>query len=141
LVSILCVCFIILYRICYASFFGVSNHVLIIDENNLSGTIPNEIGHLSQLEVLSLRKNKIVGQIPESLYNNKNLKEILLSQNKLSGTLSSNLEVMISLEKMYIDGNDFTGPIPDALCRIDLMIDCVRNDGIGQACVCCKFCE
>jgi len=114
---------------------------IILDKNNLSGTIPNEIGHLSQLEALSLRRNNIVGQIPAELYNHKILKELLLSNNKLLGTLSSNLEQMDNLQKIYLDGNNFSGQIPDAICQFEVKLDCVTNDGVNQICYCCKFCK
>jgi len=114
---------------------------IVLNKNNLSGTIPNEIGHLSQLEALSLRRNNIVGQIPTELYNHKMLKELLLSNNKLLGTISSNLEQMDSLQKIYLDGNNFTGQIPDAICQFEVKLDCLTNDGVNQLCYCCKFCK
>lgn len=114
---------------------------IVLNKNNLSGTIPDEIGHLSQLEALSLRRNNIVGQIPTELYNHKMLKELLLSNNKLLGTLSSNLEQMDSLQKIYLDGNNFTGQIPDAICQFEVKLDCLTNDGVNQLCYCCKFCK
>jgi len=113
---------------------------IILDENNLSGTIPNEVGHLYQLEIFSLQGNNVEGQIPPGLYKN-NMKEVLLSKNKLSGTLSPNLEQMASLDKIYIDGNNFTRPFPDAICQFDFIIDCAPYDGRSKICKCCKFCN
>ncbi|KAI9072552.1 hypothetical protein K1719_045483 [Acacia pycnantha] len=55
--------------------------------NCLSGGIPNEIGHLSQLKMLYLGANQLAGSIPSSIFNNSVLQEIQLEGNQLSGSV------------------------------------------------------
>ena len=40
--------------------------------NNLSGTIPKEIGNMDSLKVFSIAENKLSGEIPEEVFNHKN---------------------------------------------------------------------
>jgi len=40
--------------------------------NNLSGTIPKEIGNMDSLKVFSIAENKLNGDIPEEVFNHKN---------------------------------------------------------------------
>jgi Leucine-rich repeat (LRR) protein len=45
----------------------ISSCLLIKDENKLSGTIPIELGELTELENLFLSENQITGTIPVEL--------------------------------------------------------------------------
>jgi hypothetical protein len=60
---------------------------LDLRENNLAGTIPEEIGQLRKLESLSLEKNHLMGAIPSSLGQLGDLKWLRLYGNHLSGVV------------------------------------------------------
>ena len=60
------------------------NKVLLSDES-LSGTIPAELGDLSELTHLYLSSNALTGEIPRELGRLSNLQEIRLSGNSLTG--------------------------------------------------------
>ena len=49
---------------------------LILNDNNLAGTIPAELGNLTNLQILDIRNNKLTGRLPRSLMQLTNL-EIL----------------------------------------------------------------
>ena len=53
----------------------------------LSGTIPTEIGELTNLETLNLTSNNFTGEIPASFGNLINLEQLSLSQNQISGNI------------------------------------------------------
>jgi hypothetical protein len=85
---------------------------LDLEHNSLSGTIPHSIASLSRLEYLDLDENKLVGTIPEKIYSLSMLKALDLDTNMLTGTISSNIA---NLEELYIvqyDNNRMTGTIP-----------------------------
>src|SRR6476661_3312866 len=61
------------------SWYGVkvlNDHVIGIDlsNNNLTGTLPKEIGNLGSLQNLNLFRNNITGSLPVSMGNLKYLK-------------------------------------------------------------------
>ena len=75
------------------TWFGVSTDsdgcvtVLYVDNNNLSGTLPAELGDLTRLETLDLDGNRISGPIPTEIGNLTNLTVLSLDHNRLSGPI------------------------------------------------------
>ena len=59
--------------------------------NGLSGTIPDELGYLSELREMHLNNNKLVGIIPPTLGHLTKLKVLQLSYNDLTGNIPSEL--------------------------------------------------
>ena len=55
---------------------------LFLDNNRLSGVLPNSIGNLTNLRVLFLPNNQLNGNIPTSLGNLRELRLLYLHQNK-----------------------------------------------------------
>uniref|UniRef100_A0A0E0J2C3 Leucine-rich repeat-containing N-terminal plant-type domain-containing protein n=1 Tax=Oryza nivara TaxID=4536 RepID=A0A0E0J2C3_ORYNI len=82
--------------------FGIGRSIRLSDStagrtenlhgNNLTGTIPQSFGNLTNLVRLELQKNSLSGTIPASLGNIKTLKFLRLNGNSLTGTLP--LEVL-----------------------------------------------
>ena len=73
--------------------------MLYLHNNQLSGSIPKELGNLTNLEVLRLYGNELSGSIPTELGNLVNLTELNLGGNQLSGTLPQSLTMLTKLEK------------------------------------------
>ena len=63
-------------------------------ENNLTGTIPSEIGDLSTLEELYLDNNELTGDIPSELGNLPELSALRLAGNRLTGCIPDELKVV-----------------------------------------------
>ena len=55
--------------------------------NMLSGEIPRELTHLSQLSTLMLDGNQLSGALPSEIISWKSLSTMTLSRNKLSGKI------------------------------------------------------
>ncbi len=89
--------------------------VLIFHGNNLTGTIPSELGNLSSLTSLHLDGNSMTGTIPKELGNLSNLSELDLADNNLTGTIPSELGNLSSLTWLDLGGNALTGTIPSEL--------------------------
>ncbi|KAK0585505.1 hypothetical protein LWI29_029571 [Acer saccharum] len=77
--------------------------------NNISGSIPKEIGNLASLNLLHLNNNNISGQIPPELYILPQLVHFLLDNNNLSGYLPAELSKMPNLKILQLDNNNFQG--------------------------------
>ena len=80
--------------------------------NNLTDSIPPELGDLSRLEVLALYGNELTGRIPPELGKLKKVQDLYLSSNKLEGPIPPEIGGMVSVDTMYLSGNDLSGPIP-----------------------------
>jgi hypothetical protein len=78
---------------------------LDLSSNNLSGTIPNEIGNMTALETLNLGNNYLSGAIPEGINNLSFLQTLELSNNKLSDLPTLTLS---SLNTLLINNNEFS---------------------------------
>jgi len=87
-------------------------NALAVDSNNLTGTIPNEIGGASSLYWLDLSSNSLTGTIPSVLGALSNLTDIRSSYNSLTGTIPSELGLLPSLLLLNFDNNLLTGSIP-----------------------------
>ncbi len=83
--------------------------------NSLSGNIPKELGNLSQLQELHLHNNKLSGIIPAELGNLTQLEYLELRANELEGSIPSQLGNLGNLEYLFLDGNRLTGNIPAPL--------------------------
>ena len=83
--------------------------------NGLTGTIPPELGHLASLETLYLRGNSLTGQIPPELGSLANLEWLELDQNNLVGPIPPELGSLASLETLDLRENSLTGQIPPEL--------------------------
>ena len=88
---------------------------LHLSVNELSGTIPAELGSLSNLEFLDLSVNELSGTIPAEMGNLSNLTWLDLSDNQLSGTIPAELGSLSSLRVLSLRGNQLSGCIPEGL--------------------------
>ncbi|TXG53912.1 hypothetical protein EZV62_019168 [Acer yangbiense] len=84
--------------------------------NNLSGTIPAQVGALSKLNHLDLGYNHFTGAIPPEIWNLRNLTRLFLDGNELTGHIPPTLGHLTKLETLYLSANRLTGPIPSTLC-------------------------
>ena len=83
--------------------------------NDLTGTIPAEFGGLTNLNYLGLSGNKLSGSIPPELGSLANLTSLWIHGNELSGPIPAELGGLTNLNSLNFNGNDLTGPIPAEL--------------------------
>ena len=91
---------------------GPSPYGLFLYGNNLSGTIPAELGNLKNLRRIELQDNKLSGSIPSELAQLDSLRTLWLGNNKLSGTVPPQLGDLSNLIVANLAGNDLTGCLP-----------------------------
>ncbi len=89
--------------------------------NNLTGSIPPEIGTLSNLRVVNLYNNVLDGAIPDEFYNLTELTGIQIFNNNLSGSISPLIENLINLRSLYLYGNQLTGSIPSEIGNLAVL--------------------
>ena len=98
---------------------------LNLSENELSGTIPPELGNLTKLEVLGLAVNQLRGTIPLELVNLSRLTHLFLYSNQLTGLISPELSKLANLEQLALSWNRLGGMIPPELgklARLELLV-------------------
>ena len=83
--------------------------------NELNGAIPPELGSLANLKWLNLRRNELSGAIPPVLGSLSNLEELNLGRNNLSGAIPPELADLINLQKLDLGANELRGAIPPVL--------------------------
>ena len=83
--------------------------------NELSGSIPPELGDLTNLKGLNLVGNELSGSIPLELGDLTNLEWLDLDANELSGSIPPELGDLTSLEGLDLSANELSGSIPPEL--------------------------
>ena len=86
--------------------------------NRLHGSIPVELGYLSELRELNLPRNQLTGAIPPELGRLANLKSLELFDNNLTGGIPAQLGDLSSLEELNLSWNALAGAIPAELGRL-----------------------
>jgi len=92
---------------------------LKLDENQLEGSLPDEIGVLLSLESLNADDNSITGSIPSTIGNLKNMIEIDIDTNYFGGTLPDEIYNLSELQILDIDTNTFTGTISSDIRKLE----------------------
>ncbi|MDM8562479.1 hypothetical protein QUF54_03910, partial [Candidatus Marithioploca araucensis] len=85
----------------------------------MGGSIPSELGYLTELKTLYLYSNQLEGEIPLELGNLANLQTLYLSYNQLEGEIPAALGELENLQTLSLYSNRLTGEIPAALGELE----------------------
>ena len=85
--------------------------------SGLTGSIPSEIGNLTNLTELNLYGNQLTGSIPPEIGNLTNLTYMNLGSNQLTGSIPSEIGSLTNLFAFVVGNNQLTGIIPDEICN------------------------
>lgn len=80
--------------------------------NNLTGTLPVEIGDLTALQYLNLDGNKLTGPIPTQITNLTNLATLHMAENDFTGSIPANIGNLVNLYGLALSDNNLSGAIP-----------------------------
>ena len=97
--------------------------------NNLTGTIPPELGGLANLIALGLNNNALSGPIPPELGDLADLQRLGLYLNDLSGPIPAELGSLANLKMLSLGDNNLTGPIPAEFGNLDNLEQLFIGDG------------
>ena len=103
---------------------------LYLRQNMLSGEIPAELGSLTNLQVLNLYDNELSGTIPAELGQLTNLLWLALSDNELSGTIPAELSRLTNLEVLDLYDNELSGTIPAELGQLTNLLWLILSENI-----------
>ena len=99
---------------------------LYLNNNQLTGSIPSEIGNLTNLTKVILGGNQLTGSIPSEIGNLTNLTHLSLEYNQLTGAIPLKMGNLTNLNYLYLSNNQLTGAIPEKIC--DLNIDWISTN-------------
>ena len=85
------------------------------DNTNLGGSIPTQLGTLTTLTRLIIRRNGLTGSIPTQLGSLTSLTVLDVRNNSLTGSIPTQLGDMAALTLLYLNNNMLTGSIPTEL--------------------------
>ncbi len=101
---------------------------LDLSNNNLTGPIPASLGRLGSLHNLLLNNNQLTGAIPPELGDMNSLVALQLQHNQLSGTLASALGNLSNLEYVLdLSANQLSGPIPASFANFHYLMSLRLN--------------
>ena len=86
-----------------------------LSEAKLNGTIPPELGRLSELQVLYLHRNNLMGEVPGALNSLSKLRLLYLYDNGLTGISDELGPGMTELRRLFAQRNAMVGEIPAGL--------------------------
>ncbi|GAA0174462.1 hypothetical protein LIER_27848 [Lithospermum erythrorhizon] len=99
---------------------------LVLRNNNISGSIPSNIGEYRNLTQLDLSFNNLTGSIPESLLNMSSLVHLFLGSNKLVGPLPAQRST--SLHTIDLSYNELSGGFPSWVSQNNMNLNLVANN-------------
>lgn len=93
---------------------------IFIPENQLVGSIPQEIDHLISLEMLGLQNNQLSGSIPDFIHATKLIYINLNNNELLSGSIPASLGEIPKLQVLGLGNNKLSGSVPANLGSLRL---------------------
>ena len=110
--------------------FGSPNLLrLELDDCNLSGGIPPEIGQASALTYVNANGNALLtGPIPDALYSLVNLDTVLLYETAISGSISPAIGRLAKLRIAFLNDNNLAGPIPVEIGNCKALVELKLDD-------------
>jgi hypothetical protein len=94
---------------------GTNITLIRLNENNLSGTLPIELGALTGLQEINLQDNLLSGPIPAELFGITTLRIVILAHNGLGGEIPEFTVPLPSLTRLALDSNGIGGPLPTSM--------------------------
>jgi len=91
---------------------------LTLSDNRINGLIPQEIEKLEALETLNISHNALKEKIPIQIFNLHSLIELDLSFNTLSGRISNDIGELKNILRMDLSNNLFSDQLPDQIYNL-----------------------
>ncbi|GKV09576.1 hypothetical protein SLEP1_g21056 [Rubroshorea leprosula] len=91
---------------------------LLLSGNQLTGSLPDELGYLSNLEILQVDENNISGPIPTSFANLNKTIHFHMNNNSISGQIPPELSKLANLIHFFLNNNNLSGYLPEELAQM-----------------------
>jgi len=94
---------------------------LVLSHNQISGTLPVELGLLNNLTRMEFDFNEFSGNIPVEFGNLSQITRLNFWHNQLSGTLPEEIGNCTNLIQLVFEDNNITGEIPSSYANLTAM--------------------
>ncbi|WP_310780927.1 putative Ig domain-containing protein [Candidatus Palauibacter scopulicola] len=101
---------------------------LHLDENNLAGELPPEIGNLTALRRLFVSRNRLVGTIPPEIGNLTALESLSAEDNELMGEIPPEIGGLAALRSLWVPRNQLVGAIPPEFGNLAALVTLSLGD-------------
>ncbi|KQJ81948.1 probable LRR receptor-like serine/threonine-protein kinase At3g47570 [Brachypodium distachyon] len=94
---------------------GISSLSLGLDlsNNNLTGPMPQQVGNLINLGLLSVSNNRLSGGLPAGLGQCVQLLSLHMEHNMFSGNISEDFRALKNIQQIDLSENNLTGQVPE----------------------------
>ena len=108
--------------------------VLGMEQGTTTGSIPSELGQLQGMIFIDLDFNELTGSIPTEIYQLTKLQTLDLNVNLLTGSLENNIGGLTDLNFVQLQNNLFTGTIPTEMGELERLdtFNVHKNDFSGE---------
>lgn len=109
--------------------------------NQLTGTIPSDLGNANAITHLKLNNNSLSGNLPDSLP--QSISTAWFQHNAFMGMIPPDFGVgRQNLTVLDLEGNMLTGSISTSLCsKVTVKVDCTDDTApFHVQCSCCAGC-
>ncbi|XP_058754552.1 probable leucine-rich repeat receptor-like serine/threonine-protein kinase At3g14840 isoform X2 [Vicia villosa] len=97
--------------------------IIDLSRNYLNGTIPKEWGSMTNLLNIILSGNRLTGSIPKEIANISTLIQLNLTGNQMSGNIPSELGSLTHIQALQLSSNNFTRELPVTLAKLSTLLD------------------
>ena len=90
------------------------------DKTPTEVTLWGEVYSVEDTDSLDLSNNQLTGSIPSEIGNLTNLTLLYLYENQLTGSIPSEIGNLTNLTYLKLSSNQLTGEIPESICDLNL---------------------
>ncbi|KAL1537958.1 putative leucine-rich repeat receptor-like serine/threonine-protein kinase isoform X2 [Salvia divinorum] len=107
---------------------------IILQKDNLNGSLPKELIGLPFLELIDLSRNYLNGTLPPEWGSMEFLRKIAVLGNRLTGPIPKEYGKITALEELILEANQFTGNIPGEFGDLPRMkkLQLISNNFTGE---------
>jgi Leucine-rich repeat (LRR) protein len=102
-----------------------------VHNNALTGKLPNTLS--ANLRAVLMANNHLSGSIPEEFGMLKKLTDLRLNKNQLTGSIPKSFASTPSLQVLRLDNNRLVGSVPTDLAKRLMVFDASNNPGLESA--------
>jgi len=105
---------------------------ITLERNNLTGSLPGELGFLSEMKYFSIVQNSVTGKMPARVKYWKQLIFFDARMNSMEGRLPSWIDNWSALRILALSGNKLTGTIPSGMKNLTELQQLFLDDNIME---------